>query len=172
MAISCFKIYTRVLSARLGLLFFVLLLFLVGCHHESWHCSFIRNGNLQHDLAKLTYAPSSRRKGIEFEIVRNGKEIYAYINVKQYKIPCYHENPYQALITIKTDYDIDSFVVPLLEGGQRIHLTDCCLNYLLQALENHPSVTLSVGSFSETLNTKNFKYSYGKILKRSYYFDF
>lgn len=172
MAVSRCKIRKSMFIARYRvkgfLSLFIPLLFFVGCHHEPWHHSFIRNSNFQHDLAKLSYTPSNPHQGIELEIIRHGKEIYAYVNVKQHKFACYDNNPYQTLLTITTDHDTQTFVIPLLEGGQRAHLTTACLGYLLQVLKNHPSVTLSAGYFSEQLNTTNFTDHYNSVVKQPY----
>ena len=143
-----------------------LLFLLTSCHHEVWQHSSIRNGNPQYDLAKLIYPSSNPNSGIKLEMIRNGKEVHAYINVKQYDLPPYENNPHQTLLTIETNRITKTFVIPLLEGKQRARLTDTCLDYLLQTLELKPSVTLSSGHFSETLNATNFSRHYDALLRQ------
>ena len=138
---------------------------LTSCHHEPWQHTSIRNGNPQYDLAKLTYPASNPNNGIELEITRSGKEVHGYINVKQYDFPIHDNNPHQTLLTIETNRATKTFVITLLEGGQRARLTDSCLEYLLQTLELKPSVTLSSGHFSEILNTANFSRHYDALLR-------
>jgi len=138
----------------------------VACSHKGpWHCSFIRNSDAQYDLAKLVYASSNPYRGIELEIVRNGREVYGYINIKHCKFMCYDGHFHQTFLTIKTDHETKGFIIPLLEGGQRASLTDCCLQYLLQALEHNSSVTLFTVHFSETLNSTKFHYYYAQLMQ-------
>ncbi|MGE0199090.1 MAG: hypothetical protein AB7N99_09225 [Simkaniaceae bacterium] len=143
----------------------IIVLLLAGCHREPWQHSSIRNGNGQHDLAKLTYPASNPNSGIELAITRHGKEILGYIHVHSYTLPLYQENPHETFLTIETEQASQTFVIPLFEGGQRARLSPICLDYLLQTLELKPSVTLSSGHFSETLNSGNFHRHYDALLR-------
>ena len=145
---------------------FLLLLFLAGCHHSPWQHTSIRNGNDRYDMAKLTYPPSNETNGIELEISRLGKEIHAYINVHHFQLPSSGVDEHATTLTVSTNCSTKTFVIPLLEGGQRARLTDTCLEYLLQNLELKPSVTLSSGHFSETLDASNFERHYDALLRK------
>lgn len=144
----------------------LLLLLTTSCHHSTWQHTSIRNGNDRYDMAKLTYPSSNETNGIELEMTRLGKEIHAYINVHCFELPMNENDKHATTLTISTNCATRTFVIPLLEGGQRARLTDTCLEYLLQNLELKPSVTLSSGHFSETLDASNFERHYDALLRK------
>ena len=117
-------------------------------------------------MAKLIYPSSCETNGIELEITRYGKEIYAYINVHHFELPSDKNNRHATTLTIRTNCATKTFMIPLLEGGGRARLTDTCLEYLLQNLELKPSVTLFSGHFSETLDASNFERHYDALLRK------
>lgn len=147
-------------------LYFILLLFLTGCHHSPWQHTSIRNGNDRYDMTKLTYLPSNEINGLELEMTRLGKEIHAYINVHHFELPKNENDKHATTLIISTNCSTRSFVIPLLEGGQRARLTDTCFEYLLQNLKLKPSVTLFSGHFSETLDASNFECHYDALLRK------
>lgn len=117
-------------------------------------------------MAKLTYPASSENNGMELEIARYGKEIHAYVNVHSYEFPTYENDLHATTLTISTNCASRTFVLPLLEGGQRARLTDTCLEYLLQNLDLKPAVTLSSGHFSQNLESSNFERHYDALLRK------
>lgn len=143
-----------------------LFLILAGCHHEPWQHTSIWNGNAYYDMTKLTYPSSNPTSGIELELTRTGKEVHAYINVQHYELPPYQQDLHATTLTISTNCGNRSFVIPLLQGGQRAHLTDECLEYLLQNLELKPTVTLSSGHFTQELESSNFERHYNALLRK------
>ncbi|MBF5059528.1 hypothetical protein [Candidatus Neptunochlamydia vexilliferae] len=58
-----------------------------------------------------------------------------------------------------------TFVIPLLEGGQRARLTDTCLSYLIQVLEMYDTATLTSGHFSETISGANFQRHHDALMR-------
>lgn len=148
------------------LLLLLLLFLLVGCHRDGWQHTAIQNGNTRYDMAKLTHPPHSINDGIELELTRTGKEIHGYINVHAFELPPLEDDPYATLLTISSLSSERTFVIPLMQGGQRAHLTNTCLEYLLQTLELKPSVTLQSGYFSETLDASNFTRHYDALLRK------
>lgn len=149
---------------RILALFF--LLFLTSCHREPWQHTSIRNGNAHYDMAKLTYPPSNPTSGMELELTRTGKEVHGYVNVHHYELPSHEDDLHATTLTISTNCASRTFVIPLLQGGQRAHLTDECLEYLLQNLELKPSVTLTSGHFSQELESSNFERHYNALLRK------
>lgn len=145
-------------------LFFTLFL-LTSCHRESWQHTSIRNGNRDYDIAKLSYPPSNPNSGIKLEFTRFGKEIHGYINVATFEFPTHKDDLHATTLTISTNSTTRTFVISLLEGGQRARLTDTCLDYLIQTLQLKSSVTLSSGHFSETLESSNFERHYNVLLR-------
>ncbi|MCB1109815.1 MAG: hypothetical protein KDK64_02450 [Chlamydiia bacterium] len=143
----------------------LLLFFLVSCHRDGWHHTAIQNGNRQYDMAKLTHPTTSVSDGLELELTRIGKEIHGYINVHAFELPAYEEDSHATTLTISTASASQTFVIPLMEGGMRAHLTDTCLDYLLQTLELKPSVTLISGHFTEILDASNFRRHYDALLR-------
>lgn len=143
----------------------LLFLLLTGCQREEWRHTAIRNSNRDYDIAKLTYPPSNLNDGLELELTRYGKEIHGYINVYTFELPTYKEDPHATTLTIATSSVTQTFVISLLEGGQRARLTDICLEYLLQTLILKPTVTLFSGHFSQTLKAENFKRHYEALLR-------
>lgn len=142
---------------------FLLFLFLTSCHKEPWQHTSIRNGNSTYDMAKLTYPPSHPMNGIELELTRTGKEVYGYVNVYHYALPPYENDTHATTLTITTNSAKRTFVIPLLQGGQRARLTDECLDYLLQNLEMKPTITLSSGHFLQELKSSNFERHYNAL---------
>lgn len=143
-----------------------LLLILAGCHREPWQHTSIRNGNARYDMAKLSYPSSNPSSGIELELTRIGKEVHGYINVHHYELPSYQQDLHTTTLTISTNCATRTFVIPLLQGGQRARLTDECLEYLLQNLELKPTVTLSSGHFTQELESSNFERHYNALLRK------
>ncbi|QVL56683.1 MAG: hypothetical protein KFB93_04690 [Simkaniaceae bacterium] len=148
------------------ILFLLFLFFLTSCHRSPWQHTSIRNGDNNYDMAKLTYPLSNETNGMELEITRYGKEIHAYINVHRFELPSYENDLHATSLTISTHSAKRTFVIPLLEGGQRARLTDSCLEYLIQNLELKPTVTLSSGHFSEELDASNFQRHYDALLRK------
>ncbi|MDN3509369.1 MAG: hypothetical protein P0S93_05075 [Candidatus Neptunochlamydia sp.] len=148
------------------ILYLLLLLFLAGCHHSTWQHTSIRNGNDRYDMSKLTCPPYNETNGIELEITRLEKEIHAYINVHHLQLPKNKDDERATTLIISTNCSTRTFIIPLLEGRQRARLTDTCFEYLLQHLELKPSVTLSSGHFSETLDASNFGRHYDTLLRK------
>lgn len=142
------------------------LLLLTSCHREPWQHTSIRNGNPNYDMAKLTYPASNPTSGMELELTRTGKEIHGYVNVHHYELPSYQDDLHATTLTITTNCAARTFVIPLLQGGQRARLTDDCLDYLLQNLELKPAVTLSSGHFSQELESSNFERHYNALLRK------
>lgn len=143
-----------------------LFLILAGCHRGPWQHTSIRNGNAHYDMAKLTYTSSNPISGIELELTRTGKEVQAYINVHHYELPSYQQDHHATTLTISTNCGKRSFIIPLLQGGQRARLTNECLEYLLQNLELKPTVTLSSGHFTQELESSNFERHYNALLRK------
>ncbi|MCB1107205.1 MAG: hypothetical protein KDK76_03825 [Chlamydiia bacterium] len=141
-------------------------LLLTSCHRDGWHHTSIQNGNVRYDIAKLTHPSSSNSGGIELEITRFGKEIHGYINVHAFELPAYEDDPHATTLTISANCATKTFVIPLLEGGQRAKLTDTCLDYLLQTLELKPSVILTSGHFTEILDASNFERHYDALVRK------
>jgi len=137
-------------------LFSFFILVLTGCHRDGWHHSLIQNGNATYDMAKLIHKASSPSSGMDLEFSRRGSMIHGYINVHAFELPSFDGDLYATTLTIETDLATKTFVIPLLEGGQRARLTDDCLEYLLQTLELKPHVTLSSGYFKEEVNSSRF----------------
>ena len=147
-------------------LFILLLFLLVGCHHDPWKNTSIYSSSSQYTLARLSYPPSNPNKGIELEMTRLGEEVYAYVNVYQYTFPPKDSQLDKTTLTIHTEETAETFVLPLMEGGQRVRLTDPCLHHLLLSLSTHSTITLSSGHFSQVINTKNFKNHYKALLHK------
>lgn len=145
---------------------FLLLLFLTSCHCEPWKHTSIRNGNAHYDMAKLTYPPSNPISGMELELTRTGKEIHGYVNVLHYELPPHENDLHATTLSISTNCASRTFVIPLLQGGQRARLTDDALDYLLQNLELKPSVTLTSGHFSQELESSHFERHYNALLRK------
>lgn len=143
----------------------LLLLCFVGCARSSWQHTSIRSGNTDYDISKLTHPSSNPTDGLELELTRCGKEIHGYLNVHALELPSHEEDPHATTLTIRAQCASKTFVIPLLQGGQRARLTDTCLDYLLQTLSLKPSVTLSSGHFSETLDSANFDRHYNALLR-------
>ncbi len=143
--------------------FFILIL--TGCHRDGWQHTSIQNGNAHYDMAKLSHLPASATNGLELELTRYGKEIQGYVNVHTFELPIFGENIHATTLTISTNCASETFVIPLLEGGQRARLTDTCLSYLIQTLELKSSITLTSGHFSETLDSSNFTRHYDALLR-------
>lgn len=141
------------------------LLILSGCHRDGWHHASIQNRNAHYDMSKLSHSPTSVSDGLELELTRYGKEIHGYVNVHAFELPIFEEDIHATTLTISTNFASETFVISLLEGGQRARLTDTCLDYLLQTLELKSSVILTSGHFSETLDTSNFKQHYDALLR-------
>ena len=139
----------------------LLLLFCASCHHSHWKHSSLRSGNPDQDLAKLIYPASNQNSGIEVEITRFGREVHGYINVKHFTLPLHDGSSHETTLTIGSR----SFVITLLEGGQRARLTENCLDYLIQSLELKASVLLTSGHFSESLDATNFRRHYDALLR-------
>ena len=117
-------------------------------------------------MAKLTYPASNPTSGIELELSRSGKELYGYVNVHHYELPTYENDLNATTLTISTNCGSRTFILPLLQGGQRARLTDDCLEYLLQTLELKPAVTLSSGHFTQELESSNFERHYNALLRK------
>jgi hypothetical protein len=118
-------------------------------------------------MAKLSHPPMSSTDGLELELTRYGKEIHGYVNVHTFELPIFEGDTHATTLTISTNCASETFVIPLLEGGQRARLSDTCLDYLLQNLELKSSVVLTSGHFSETLDTSNFRRHYDALLRTS-----
>lgn len=146
-------------------LFLVLLfLFLAGCHREPWQHTSIRSGDPNYDMAKLSYPSTDGAQGIELELTRCGKEIFGYIYVHQFDLPSVEPNV--TTLTIATNSTSRTFTLPLLQGSQKARLTDECLEYLLQTLTLKPSVTLSSGYFTQTIDATRFEQHYQALLRK------
>lgn len=145
---------------------FILFLLLTSCHRSPWQHTSIRSGNHRYDMAQLTYPSSSETNGVELEITRVGKEIDAYINVHCFELPKLSDDSHTTMLTIDASGATRTFVLPLLEGGQRAHLTETCLNYLLQILILKDSVILSSGHFSTVIDASHFERHYDALLKK------
>ncbi len=141
------------------------LLILSGCHRDGWQHASIQNGNAHYDMAKLSHPPTSPTNGLELELTRYGKEIHGYVNVHTFELPIFEEDIHATTLTISTNCASETFVIPLLEGGQRARLSDSCLDYLLQTLELKSSVILTSGHFSETLDASNFRRHYDALIR-------
>ena len=150
------------MKVLLALLQLASIFFLTGCNRSPWQNVSISNS----DLAQLTYPPASEMHGMEFEMTRCGKKIDAYINIRHFELPIKGNGDQLTTLTITANSTSKTFVIPLLQGRQRGHLTDACLKYLLQNLRTHLSVTLSSGHFSETLNTSHFERHHNIFLQR------
>jgi hypothetical protein len=103
--------------------------------------------------------------GIELELTRTRKEVYGYVNVYHYALLPHENDIHATTLTITTNSTKRTFVIPLLQGGQRARLTDECLDYLLQNLEMKPSVTLSSGHFLQELKSSNFERHYNALFR-------
>ena len=145
-------------------LLFLSLFLLASCHSDPWKTTAIYSSSREYTLARLSYPPSNPNNGMELEMTRFGEEIRAYINVYQYNFPLQNTN--KTHLTIQTEDRSQTFILPLMEGEQRVRLTDRCLEYLLTSLSTHSSITLSSGHFTQTIHTKNFKTHYKSLLRQ------
>lgn len=142
--------------------FFVLLL-LSGClSPSSWYIDAIAAGDLDFDSARLCYLEQERTTPLNFELLRIGQEVLAYLSLSQFRF-----QPTSALcseieakfqIREKTFYE----TLPVLEGKMRLRLSSEMTERVIHALQEGQEIVILIDGFEKRLKAESFSKMYDK----------
>lgn len=145
---------------RLKLIRWISLL-LAGCasHPTSWMTDFIAAGDPAFDSSRLRYCSSQAHPPLNFEIVRVGDQIEAFLSLNRFR---FSKNPV-AKISLMMGGEIFETEAPIHEGRMKLRLPDATTQRIIEALQRREKVVIILDDFEETLDPEQFAGSFAKF---------
>ena len=125
---------------------------LAACRsNDQWVCQTLWTGYAEFDSIKVSYPSSKQPQEIELELIQNQGKIHGYLNLYSDEF----QDP-ESEVFLHSKGEKKGFLLPCLEGNQRLHLTQECLKYLIGALRNGDGVTIQSGPFTHKIEAQFF----------------
>ena len=135
--------------------------------NTNWAVSTIATGVPLYDSSRLKYISKEVHSPIQFELVKIGNEVEAFLSLERFH--------FTHLSEIKVEFKIeDQFFEDLTsvhEGAMRIRLHPETTKKLIQALQDGSQVVILVDGFEESLDGKNFSRSFSQFLGEGLFFQ-
>lgn len=127
--------------------FFVLI---VGCSTatRSWKCEKIY-ANYPGTCSILYLGSENTFRDFEVEIQKGAETNWVFLNVYGQPLQCQEKG--EILVTIESNSKKTEYLCHLLEGGQRICLSEDAVNCLFNALSAHTPLTITAGRYSASI---------------------
>lgn len=128
------------------ILFFLIL---TGCSNQTphqWEIDKILTKTPCFNGGRLILGPDSDCSHLEIELIRNTSGIRMYVNLLFLRAPSWPEDPTRTTLTIQFEEQEPWIIHPyLLEGGQRMLLSEDIADFLIQSLCDGHSFNIQIG---------------------------
>ena len=137
------------------------LLFICGCQsHSQWQAQQVKSEETL--CSRLAYSSKDPTAGIDMELLQYGSELVAYLQVSGQLTP---NKKGKVEVTLTSDSTQVTYKLPCREGKQRLKLSREAIQTLIAELEKHPTLTLELPGYRETLEKEEFQKALKKLRK-------
>lgn len=143
---------------KLSFLKYIFLFVLFSCSRSSnWQVEHLYSDCEEHSSNKLSYLGKDQMSGINLEILCTKGQIKAYLHLYPHTIK------QATVVELITKEVAQPFNAYCLAGGQKILLSQECLNALLHALENDQAVKITIGGYQSIIEPIGFQENFKKL---------
>lgn len=147
--------------------FLILTLFVCGCTTtNNWSMDGIATGNSSFDSKRLRYHSTQAYPPLQFEIVRMGEQIEAFLSLTHFRLS---EDNVKIIFTVEDQTFED--LVAVHEGRMRVRLSTEVTQKIIQALQDGKKVAILLDGFEETLDPTQFSSSFSKFANEGSFFQ-
>lgn len=107
-------------------------------------------------------------RNLEIELDYGVSGLRMYLNVFSLELPSLMEHSDLTLVTVEVDLEKRFFQAHLFTGGQRLLLPDAARDWILDALFQDCSITISTGCYRSVIPPLNFKKLYKSLINASF----
>jgi hypothetical protein len=166
-----FTIYFFFASLRLcgsALLLLACAVVLSGCGKQShWACDQIHSDKEAFCSNKLTYRSGNPARGIDLEFLKTTEHLATYLNIHSLPIAARKKDPNTTPLTIEIEGETFHYLVRRLTGGQRFLLPSEASQQIIDALQDHKEVQITLASYKTSFKPEDFPLKFEKLLRPS-----
>lgn len=142
------------------------LLLLVGCSAPThWTTDIMSTGTAAFDSKRLRYLSSQAHPPLQFEIVKIGGQMEAFLNLTH----CHFSEKEVKIQFVTQDQTFEDQALAH-EGGMRVHLSAETAQKVIQTLQEGQKVVILLDGFEETLDPEQFPSSFSEFAKDGTFF--
>ncbi len=153
----------RLYSYRKGALV-ALFLLLTSCTCPNWTLDKTITFNPCYNSGRLYFYADCCGKDLELELDRGASGLRMYINVFSLEIAPVILDPPQAELVITIEESEYKYLADILQGGQRLLLTDEARDLIIDTLQSNQIVILKAGRYKAAIQPENFSSLYYNLL--------
>lgn len=136
-----------------------------GCaaHNSRWEVSAIQTGDASFDSKRLVYKTQNELRDLELELLYYEGRVHAFLGMHMFSIAGEKESSI-SFISKKGEYICKG---TLLEGGQKILLSEHDTLKLIDLLKESKELFIETGGFKCHVDSSGFKSKYNSLLRAS-----